>query len=106
MTYPTRVICIAVLALAAITPASAAIRCDGSFQINSQGEFESPYCKEENLARIARQAGIAVTADQIRRSFSLEQDVCRQLGSNIEVANICGQFQRDHGHHCSPRFPC
>ena len=95
------------LALAATlaAPASAAIRCDGSYQINSQGEFGSLYCEEENLAKVARSHGVRVTAAQIRASYSLQGDVCRQVGNDISVADICGQFV-NHSRHCDLMFPC
>ena len=101
-----RLVSIALLAGALATPAAAAIRCDGTFQVNSQGEFESLYCKEENLARVARSRGINVTADQIRRSWSLEGDVCRQIGVDISLSNICDQFTNHNNRHCMFNLPC
>jgi len=111
MTFPNRSVSIAALVFAfavpaVIAPATAAIRCDGTFQANSQGEFESLYCKEDNLARVARSHGIQVTADQIRRSWSLEGDVCRQIGIDISVGNICDQFNNRNNHHCMFNMPC
>jgi hypothetical protein len=92
------------LACALAAPATAAIRCEGSFQINSQGKFQSLYCEEDNLANVARSRGINVTADQIRRSFSLEGEVCSRLSPDFTVADICNQFT-GHGGRCR-FFPC
>jgi|SRR5450631_2648985 hypothetical protein len=92
------------LGLGAAAPAGAAIRCDGSFQINSQGEFGSMYCREDNLAKVARERGIHVTAAQIRASIGVEQQVCQQLSSDIRVSDICGQWE--HHHNCNIMFPC
>jgi len=86
-------------------PAGAAIRCDGEFQINSQGEFSSLYCQEDNLAKVARSRGLEVTAAQIRASESVLQHVCLQIGGDISVTQICDRFLR-HGRHCDLVMPC
>jgi hypothetical protein len=93
----------AALALSSLVPASGAIRCNGSYQINSQGEFESPYCQEDNLARVARARGINVTAGQIRASGSTLQDVCNRLSGDISVSDICGRVNNLRRHRCD--FP-
>jgi len=90
----------AVIALMGQLPAGAAIRCDGSYQINSQGEFESLYCQEDNLARVARARGIGVTVGQIRASGSTLQSVCNILGPDISVADICGRVNNLRRHRC------
>lgn len=90
----------ALVALIDLPPASAAIRCNGSYQINSQGEFESPYCQEDNLARVARSRGINVTAAQLRASGSTLQNVCNILGPDISVSDICGRVNQVRRHRC------
>ena len=45
----------AVVVLAAIaTPAHARIQCQGNFQVSKYGPIATPYCEEEQIARVAQ----------------------------------------------------
>jgi hypothetical protein len=50
--------------LAAAQPAAARIECNGNFQMNPSGPIATPYCEEEQIARVAQSYGWKVTADQ------------------------------------------
>ena len=87
MTRTSKIALVATLALscaAPALPASAAIRCDGGYQINSQGEFESPYCQERLLSQLS-----GVPVETIRRSWSAEQNACRFVGNDIRIMQFC-----------------
>ena len=77
-------------------PAQAAIRCNGGYQINSQGEFESPYCEEKLLAQLS---GVPVEA--IRRSWSTEQNACRVVGNDIRIMEFCHTIIPRNNHRCT-----
>jgi len=96
----TAALAAAVLVFDLASPASAAIRCDGSFQINSQGEFNSLYCQEDNLAKVARRRGMGVTVGQIRASLSTLHETCLAIGPDISVSDICGQFNQRRNRRC------
>jgi len=81
---------IAVIAASAIShPASAAIRCDGNFQITSQGPIATPFCEDNHLAIVAREHGMRYSASQIRRNVGIKEQVCRVVGHDIRVKNTC-----------------
>ena len=59
---------VAVFALAAALPAVAKIECQGNFQVTEKyGLIATPYCEEENIARVARSYGIKVTGAEAGR---------------------------------------
>jgi hypothetical protein len=81
---------VAILAGSAISqPASAAIRCEGNFQITSQGPIATPYCEDNHLAIVAREHGMRVSASQIRHNVGIKEQVCRVVGHDIRVKNTC-----------------
>jgi len=81
---------LSVVAVGALSqPASAAIRCDGNFQITSQGPIATPYCEDNHLAIVAREHGMRVSASQIRRNVGIKEQVCRVVGHDIRVKNTC-----------------
>ena len=82
------------IAFGGIPSADAAIRCNGAYQINSLGQFHSPFCEDEYLAQVARSRGIRVTGAQIRASLSVKGDVCRTIGIDSRVYETCHQYIR------------
>ena len=53
----------AIVVLAAIaTPAQARIQCQGNFQVGPYGLIATPYCEEEEIARVAQSRGFKVSA--------------------------------------------
>ena len=52
--------------------AQARIQCDGNFQVVQGGSaFATPYCQEQNLARVAKGYGMRVSFESIRASDSV-----------------------------------
>jgi hypothetical protein len=80
------------------TPA-AAIPCKGPYQIVQGQLIATPYCEDNYLARVAREYGIRVSNREIRQNPNKKQEVCRFMGSDIRVRQICAGY-RDSG----PRF--
>jgi hypothetical protein len=83
---------------AAVLPgaASARIRCDGGFQIVEGQRIATPYCRDENLARVARGYGMRVSGDAMRHSESQKLQVCRFIGHDTRVREACLNY-RDEG---------
>ena len=93
----------ATITLAATVQAQARIKCSGEYQvIRGQGQIATPYCEDQYLARVARGYGIRVSASAIRQSPSRKEEVCRVIGHDGRVANICHNYRLDD---CS-RFKC
>jgi len=77
--------------------ADAAIRCDGNYQDVNGQPVSTLYCREMNLAHVARQFGWRVSADEIRYSESKKAQVCRAIGFDNRVQEVCAPFRTDGG---------
>lgn len=78
-----------VLVQFAPVPAEAAIRCNGRYQIVSGQELATPYCGDNYLAAVAREYGWKVTDSEIRNNPGTKLDVCRIIGRDNRVQEIC-----------------
>ena len=84
--------------LAPLGSAQARIECDGNFQVGRGGQtFASPYCQEQNLARVAQTYGIRTSAQAIRESDSVKGQVCRTIGHDMRVRDTCLMFRNEGG---------
>lgn len=77
--------------------ARAEIPCDGNFQIVNGQPVATLFCRETNLARVARAYGWHVTEDAIRHSDSTKAQVCRAIGYDSRVQDVCAPFRGDNG---------
>jgi hypothetical protein len=77
--------------------AQAAILCDGNFQIVNGNPVGTPYCREMNLARVARTYGWKVTDEAIRYSESTKAQVCRAIGHDNRVQDVCAPYNHNGG---------
>lgn len=82
--------------------AEARIMCEGNFQIVKGIPVSTPYCREWTLARVAQGYGWRVTVQSIRFSESTKAQVCRAIGFDNRVQEICAPYRADGG---SNRFP-
>jgi hypothetical protein len=77
--------------------ANAAIVCDGNFQIVNGISVGTPYCREMNLAHVARSYGWKVSDDTIRYNEGKKEEVCRAIGYDRRVQDICSRYRMDNG---------
>ena len=83
----------ALLALVAMpVPATAKIKCQGIFQVTKNGPISTPYCQEEEIARVARSYGWKVTAAQVHNNPLKKVYVCQVLGNDTRLAGACGAY--------------
>lgn len=73
-------------------PAAAKIQCKGSFQVTKNGLIATPYCGDEEIARVARSYGWKVTGDQVRNDPLKKVYVCQSLGGDIRIQAACGAY--------------
>jgi hypothetical protein len=85
------------MAGAALSGAEARIICDGSYQIVQGRPIATPYCRDQNLAIVARSYGIRVSAERMRHDESAKADVCRFIGNDIRVREACQPYLPDAG---------
>ncbi len=78
----------AAASLAAV-PAEARIVCNGSYQLVAGQEISTPYCRDKNLAQVARERGMKVTDAEIRNNPNTKESVCRLIGWLNRVSDAC-----------------
>ncbi|HUU25953.1 MAG TPA: hypothetical protein VMW68_10375 [Methyloceanibacter sp.] len=76
----------------ASAPAAAKIKCKGIFQVTKDGLISTPYCQEEEIARVARSYGWKVTAAQIHNEPLKKVYVCQALGGDVRLKGACGAY--------------
>lgn len=72
--------------------AQANIRCNGAYQVVNGSEIATPYCQDENLARLARRSGMDVTGNQIRKDLGKKLAVCRVIGKQTSARSACASM--------------
>src|SRR5262245_52215886 len=77
--------------------ADARIVCEGNFQIVNGLPVSTPYCRERVLADVARSYGWRVTDQEVRYSESTKAQVCRAIGFDNRVREVCAPYQPDGG---------
>ena len=78
-------------------PAVARIRCQGSFQVTANGNIATPFCADNYLAQVARSYGTRVSDEAIRQNPILKERVCRFIGHDIRVEDICAGLLPEGG---------
>lgn len=87
---------VAALSISAVEQAEARIKCNGAYQVvRGQGEIATPYCEDEYLARVARGYGVRISGSAIRRSPARKEEVCRHIGHDGRISEICQQYRRE-----------
>ena len=83
----------AVMALVAVAaPAQARIQCQGNFQVSPYGLIATPYCEEEQIARVAQSYGWKVTAQEVHRNPLKKVYVCQVLGYDNRLKGSCAGY--------------
>jgi hypothetical protein len=77
--------------------AQARIVCEGNYQIVNGLPVSTPYCREMTLAAVARSYGWRVSDQAIRYSESTKAQVCRAIGYDNRVQEICSPYLYNGG---------
>ena len=86
----------ATAALAAVaTPALARIECQGNFQISKYGPIATPYCEEEEIARVAQSRGFKVTAEEVHNNPLKKVYLCQVVGFDNRLKGSCAGYGPD-----------
>jgi hypothetical protein len=83
--------------------ADARIVCDGNYQVVDGIPVSTPLCRDRMLVHVARSRGWHVSEYDIRYSDSIKGAVCRAIGFDNRVREVCGPYSSDGGD--SGRFP-
>jgi hypothetical protein len=82
----------ALLAIAIASPAAARIECRGNFQITKYGPIATPYCEEEQIARVARSYGERVTGSEVRNNALKKVYLCQVYGYDTRLKGSCAGY--------------
>ena len=86
---------LALLAAASATPAAARVQCQGNFQISKFGPLATPYCEEEQIARVAQAYGWKVSAAKVHSDPLTKVYVCQILGSDESAEGIVRRLRAE-----------
>jgi hypothetical protein len=73
----------------------ARLQCKGNFQVTKYGLISTPYCEEENIARVARSYGVNVSGAQVRNDALKKVYLCQWLGGDNRLKGSCGAYSPD-----------
>jgi hypothetical protein len=82
----------AALLLSSLQPAAARIRCQGEFQVTQYGLIATPYCGEEEIARVARSYGSRVTAAEVHNNPLTKVYLCQTIGYDWRLQSPCAGY--------------
>jgi hypothetical protein len=77
--------------------AEARIVCDGNFQIVNGLPVSTPYCRDATLTQVAHSYGLRVSFEAIRYSESTKAHVCRTVGHDNRVQEVCAPYRNEGG---------
>ncbi len=70
-------------------PAEARIKCVNGNQIVNGVPLATPYCQDELVAKVARERGVKVSANEIRNNPNLKRNVCQHVGRDNRIYMAC-----------------
>jgi hypothetical protein len=82
----------ALLAVLLASPAAARIECRGNFQVTKNGLIATPYCEEEQIARVAQSYGERVTASEVRNNPLKKVYLCQVYGYDTRLKGSCAGY--------------
>ena len=82
----------ALLIIAMASPAAARIECRGNFQVTKYGLISTPYCEEEQIARVARSYGSRVTGAEVRNNPLTKVYLCQVYGYDTRLKGSCAGY--------------
>jgi hypothetical protein len=95
VSFPASLAVLALLVIATPETAAARIQCQGNFQITKYGPIATPYCEEEQIARVAQSRGWKVTAQEIHKNPLKKVYVCQILGGDNRLKGSCAGYGPD-----------
>jgi len=86
---------VTVAVLAAPGPAGAAIKCRGQSQVTQYGLLATPYCQEEQIAKVAQSYGWKGTASEVHYNPLTKVYLCQRFGNDVRLKGACGGYSPD-----------
>jgi hypothetical protein len=79
----------ALLSAALVGPANARIACQGEFQVTQFGLVATPYCGEEEIARVANNYGWRVSPAEAHNNPLTKVYICQTIGYDWRIQSPC-----------------
>jgi hypothetical protein len=83
-----------IVALSAVSlqPAAAHIPCDGDFQVSKYGLIATPYCGEEQIAKVANSYGWRYSAAEVHNNPLTKVYLCQTIGYDWRLQAACSGY--------------
>ena len=95
----TSLAAIMLLSTALLQPAAARILCEGEFQVTQYGLIATPYCGDEEIARVANSCGTRVSAEEVRNNPLTKVYLCQTIGYDWRLQSPCSGYLPHAGGH-------
>ena len=90
---------IILLSTALLQPAAARIRCQGEFQITKYGLVATPYCEEEEIARVENSYGWRFSPAEVHHNPLTKVYLCQTIGHDWRLQSACAGYLIQGGGH-------
>jgi hypothetical protein len=75
-----------------LQPVKARILCQGEFQVTKYGLIATPYCGDEEIARVANSYGWHRGAATVRTNPLSKVYICQTLGYDWRLQSLCAGY--------------
>lgn len=79
--------------LVAAASSASAIECKEDYQIVQGQAISTPYCRDNNLAAVARTYGFNVSDIAVRNNPLRKEEMCSYVGGDIRAQTACLEVQ-------------
>jgi hypothetical protein len=88
----------ALFALMAAAPAAAKIECRDNFPVTKEnGLISTPYCEDQQIARVARSYGYDVSDAEVHNNPNTKVYLCQIIGNDNRLKGSCGAYAQPRG---------
>jgi hypothetical protein len=90
---------IVLLSTVSLQQADARIQCQGEFQVTKYGLIATPYCGDEEIARVANSYGTRVSAEEVHNNPLTKVYLCQTIGYDWRLQSPCAGYLPHGGGH-------
>ena len=90
---------VVLLTTASPQPAAAHIPCNGDFQVTKYGLIATPYCEEEQIAKVANSYGWRYSAAEVHNNALTKVYLCQTIGYDWRLQAACSGYSPHGGGH-------
>ena len=72
-------------------------QCRDNFQVTKYGLISTPYCEDQQIARVARSYGFNVSDAEVHNNPEHEGLFCQIIGNDNRLKGSCGAYSEPRG---------